>query len=818
MSYDCRLLGGMLVVCVLTACQSTPKTTDAQSAKEVFARFEYKHTHPKTTLTKAMARHLSDERYSVLSYYHQTRPMALSPLDEHSDTLLETIIKTEEHKSTASQYTNVYRTHDEYFAEDGLYLRYYDEKNGTLPQEGYDLSRSTGLENNIQYADKQVRGFAGRYRGCVTAISHDVDDLVRKNPAIDINHPSIKNRLNRLDVCLQRSNETYALLFENPTTYQALDLDYIKNCAGRYRQNLSHALDKNRTIARYEDDDYDVYETVYGNFAVCDAGFEMGYRLDPVYYTESSYTHARIEQIHQNRLCALQNGDEQNALSQAKQNYATDPKAYATAFYRYFECLDKAMLGSDGEREPVLPTSFDSAQAQYELYKEWLEFNDGNEDNEQADEPSWFDVYFAMKQENKKPSADLPSIFGINGRYGAMASDVLNLIKKTPNQALAKNLYQHNNTQLSIISHHQPKDKRVSSVLAMEFDAPTASQRFVVPFYADFKNEQFFGDVSPLFPVMAVLDPKNTPVFDDVPFAQFKLPQELAVVPLTVFYDALQTGYQQALVELAASNFSEVTLTTAPLSDEFGATQVIKLSLGSKEMGQVMGVMAKQLERDLSAFIDNNPTLFDDAKQEANEVNEKRQTKQLALKNFVKKWTLINQGYQTGDVASALQIIEGVLPIKVAQNHYYYLDNRGKLVAHVVQSEFSRTLTHTQDVQLMVARFNKPAFDRHPLKPQLLTQNTLPAKPFILNDWLSVAKKESQYKKLAQEARLQALQDDYEIGLTDASLVEAEKVEQAARLAVEEALAELAEEEALTNDNESKTDNDENKNDSDNTN
>lgn len=772
----------MMVFALLGCGKGTPATSihPTPTANQVFAEFDPHLDAPKTALNLALNQHLSNERYSVVNYYHQTKPLAVSPLDKNADTLWESVIKMGEYQAkTAKNSTDAYLTHDEYFAKDDLYLRYYDEKNNTLPQDGYELSRSAGLENSIQYADKQVRGLAGRYKSCVTETAHDVDELVKKTPAITTKHPAIKNRLDHLDTCLKQSNDAYVLLFENLTAYQALDLDHIKGCVGRYRKNLSTALAKNRAIARYEGDDYDVYETIYGNFAVCHAGFEMGYRLDPVYYTESAYTYDRIEQIHQNRLCALQNRDEQESLDQNRQSYATDPKAHTSSFYRYFECLDKAVLGDDGEREPVLPVSIATAQAQYELYKEWLEFKDTVDDND-TDETSWLDDFFAMKQQPQDTPKPKDTIWGdLGGEYGVMADGLLKLMKKTPEQALAKNLYQHNHTQITLLSHHRPQDKVVSSVMAMDFDTPTATQKLTVPFYADFKKEHFIGDVSPVLPVLTVINPKNTPIFEQIPLGKLQLPQELSVVPLTLFYDALQKGYVQAMADLPTANFSQIVPATAPFNERFGATQVIKLTLSSKELGQMVGVMAKQLEHELSAFIDAHPEQFDeqdgkDGEQDQNsDVQAKRLAKQKALKDFVKKWAMLNQGYQTGDVASAVQLVEAVLPIGLGQSHYFYL-NKGKLVAHVRQTTVSQALARTQDVQLMVAQFDKSAFDKHALSAKLPSAllNSSPKKsptpePFALNDWLKTLVAEHGYLQSAKMARLLALEDEYETGLAD---------------------------------------------------
>lgn len=733
----------------LTGCQSIPTKSDVLSNRSAFLQYQQSQS-AKAEFDVVMARHLAQERVSVARYYQQQFPLAPMQIDKGADSIWASLLKTQTYKEQLIQDDHASQSID----EGGLYLRYYDKKDNTLPTPDYELSYVEALADSIQYTDKQIYILANRYRGCVNEASYDTDSLVQENPAVTIGHARLKTIQQRLNNCLAKADRFYGGDLTAPkTAYQSYDINLIKHCSANYTTNLKNALSSNRAIARYEGADYDRYDSVYGNFAVCYANFEMGYRLDPVYYTEEGYGKDKLEITHETRLCAIDNANAQAQLATQGKTYTTDPKAYEALFYEYLGCLNgKFAKVYDGAEGTLInsPKDMREARTAFEMHQELL----ASLNEESLEQDSWLSSYLKMKE--SQAQVDLATSVGIDGTYGEMANQLLQLMKRTPEQVLANNLYQYNHSYWTVLSHHKPATKTISSVIHFEFDSPTAHQSIYVPVYADFNKDQLITDISPALPALAFIDSNHTPILTDT-LGKLYLPKELAIIPMSVIYDAIWQGYQKAFASLEEGRFAYIAPKSAPFYEEFGGTSVIKLTLTSKDTGQMLGVVAKELERALSAYIENNPKLFETIHNDLVDVAEDvKQRKQNAykdrLKDFVKQWTLINQGHHVRDVGNAMQLIEAILSIGIDQQVYFYLDN-GKLLAQVAKTDIGNSLTASQDELLTLVSFREADFYKHKLARHVLTQSKLPKKPFDINEWLTTLKQHRQHKKDAENAR-----------------------------------------------------------------
>lgn len=784
-----------VALAMLSACQSIPtKKSDVSwhayqpiKASEVFGQHQNtKEFTAQARLVRAMAEHLSKERIVSSEYYTQEVPSLLQEsLDKDADPLWVTIAKVRDYQYEAPEEKNyAFRQMSDYSDEEGLYLRYYDEVAGTTPTPDYDLTRLDGLAKGYEL-NAPVQRLHKQYRSCVKRASYELDSLVKQNPAITINHASVKQVSEDLSACLLKADTKGKKSLAKLTGYQAQDVEYLRHCVSGYRQDLMSVLSPNRTQKRYEGEAYDLYDTVYGHYAVCNMGYVASFHSEPNWYLNEA-TKTELELSTQIRQCALTT----NQNKAQKGDYATTPEAMAQNFYGYFSCLDGAIEavynGDDGEnvsavdvlRSPSVPTSMADVETKYALLKEVVEEKEqeiySTDEEEQGEYrgflQSMFGTYFDMKKAElaNKDEDKKPSLVGIGGLYGAVASEFLTTMKRTPEQMTARNVYQYDNTRIQVLSHHNPKTYISQAVLAMDFESPTASQSLKLPMQANFATGQVLVDTSAILPMMMwVLPPEHVPMPDEfqgqVGLMAFRIPEELTdIVPSDVIYHALQKGVVQGLSELNANIFTAVDISDDPFAKRFGATQAVKATFDATQVGELVSLVSKQVIKDLSAYVENNPDIYNgkvdsSSLSVAEELAQKsRQKHAKKIKELVEQWALLDKGYVSADVGGILGAILGVAPINIYQSNYYYLNAKGELVGQMARADIDSRVVgaKTQSIALTHYGYEPSELARHHLAPSLLAEDK---GAFDGNAWLSEF---SKVKTLQEQARL--LRESYE--------------------------------------------------------
>ncbi len=789
-------LSVLMGVVFLTACQSTTSQTqtphqslstpNAPNAQAVFEK------HAKSTdatakerLIKALQTYLNSERTSVSRYYYQESPLVgdENSLDADADSLWVSIGKVRDYVYTGASedyQSHAYLDNSEFLKEeDKLYLRYYDEVANTTPSSDYTLTRLDGMEKAVQSRDGQIWRYAQKYNGCVKSASYDMDALIGENPAISNTHQDVKAVYAELDGCLAKADKTLDSDIQSiATAYQLYDLKTIRQCASSYKEHLSDALANNRAIKRYEGQDYDAYDSVYGNYALCHVVFVSSYRSDPVAYMNGEATKTELDMLTYTRQCAISNKISLAELKEMGKTYATDPKDYENSFYEYFSCLNLAvdMAYNEGEGAPVdilreaKPTTMADARRAYKLHTEVVATKEseryGNEEGESEYKgflASMFDDYFKMKKaelnkDEEKDQEDKQT--GIGGIYGAMIDNSLKSFQKTPEQMQATNAYAYNNTSITILSHHVPSKYTYQGVLALEFDAPTASQSLHVPLMVDFKQEKIVLDTSALLPIGAMLAPEHTPMPSEftgqVGVVQFDMPKQLkGIIPMSVVYDSISKGYLHSLSQFNTTIFSEVSVANDEFARSIGASRAIKVQLNSKQIGEMLALISKQLSKDLSHYVDTHPEVYSPKSDElldvASEIaHKKRSEKAKEIKDFIEKWTLLNKGYLASDAGGIFQAIEGILPISLHQANYFYLDNQGNIVGQMLKTDSDSVMLQSRTQAIVQISHKRADFDKYPLAKGLISTNAI---AFDGNAWAKVIKEELDIKKDAKELR-----------------------------------------------------------------
>lgn len=771
-------LGVVLMgVVLMSACQSSPKPAQAHGsvthptkASDVFARYQQgSDATAKDRLVAAIKAHLGKERVSVSEYYYQEHPrFAKDSLNVGADPVWISIMKTEDYEvpSPESQ-DGAYRESVDYLDGDGLYLRYYDEVWGSLPSDDYALSRLDGLSQSSQDVSYAVGGLRSRYRSCVLSASYKLDEQVRQNPAITTDHHDVAATLDELTRCTTKAEQSLQALLDKSNPYQAQDIRHLGQCVSAYQTNIRDALSRGRTLVRYEGEDYDKYDSVYGQYALCNLVYETAYRSDPAYYLEMQSSQAQLDQLVSVRRCANANRERLALVVSAGDTYKTAPKVYETSFYQYFECLS--------ETTDDLPSQEVTSMAQVkEIYAQYLQSMNDDDDEYESDGDDenmeshgllefLFGDYFKMKQAELSGELHTPKL-GISGIYGMVASEWLEVLKKTPEQMLAKNLYQYDNTKVTVLSHHNPNAYQSQGVVSLDFDSPTASQSLRLPVRADFLTGKVVADLSPMLPIGALLFPEATPLPEDfegqVGAVSFYVPKELTeLVPPKLIYQSLERGVGQAFSELNAGMFTAVDITGDDFAQTLGATQVVKLTLTPAQFGEFVSLVSKQLIKDLTAHVQTHPELFlasDIADVSvAEELAQKAQNERAAaIKDAIEKWALLDKGHTSSDVGGLVAAIIGIAPIDFYQANYYYLDRQGRLVGRVMKGEMGNRIESTHVMALTRYDDDLQTFYSHPLATSLGFDSQ---KVLDGNAWFAAL-----FDGQAQKSQAELLRESYE--------------------------------------------------------
>lgn len=793
MKRDSGFLLRASVVCVtlalLGACQSLPTrqthmpdTPTPMKASQIFGQYQNtKESTAQARLVQAMAQHLAKERTVVTDYYTQETPsLPKDSLDTDADPLWITIAKVREYTGEQPEEDNhAFRRSGDYSDEEGLYLRYYDEVAGTTPTPDYEMTRLDGLAKGYEL-NAPVQRLRRQYRSCVKQASYQIDSLVKQNPAITTSHASIQKVSDELSACLTKAEQKSQKALAKLEGYQAQDVALVRQCASSYRQDLASALSPARTQKRYEGQAYDMYDSVYGHYAICNVAYTTSVRSEPNSYLDE-LTKTELDLTIKMRQCALTN----QANKATRGDYANDPQAMEENFYQYFGCLDTAIEETyDGNEDSAVdvlrlgttPKSMAEVEETYALLKEVVNEKEqetyGLKDEEmqggerQGFLQSLFGTYFDMKKAElaKKDEDKKPSLLGIGGLYGAVASEFLTTLQRTPEQMTARNVYQYDNTHIRLLSHHNPTTRKSQAVLAMDFESPTASQSLKLPMQADFATGQVMLDMSGVLPIMMwALPPENVPMPEDfkgqVGLTVFKIPKELSeLVPTDVIYDALQKGVVQGLSELNPNVFTAVDISDDPFAGRFGANKAVKATFDARQVGELVSLVSKQVIKDLSAYVENNPDVYaikvdGNALTVAEELSQKtRQKHAKKIKQLVEQWALLDKGYVSADTGGILSAILGIAPINIYQSNYYYLNAKGELVGQMARSDIDNRVvsSKTQSISLTHYRYGSSDLSRHALAKSLIADEM---DAFDGNLWLSEFAKAKTLKEEARQLR-----------------------------------------------------------------
>ena len=348
--------------------------------------------------------------------------------------------------------------------------------------------------------------------------------------------------------------------------------------------------------------------------------------------------------------------------------------------------------------------------------------------------------------------------------YPGLMTNLINMFIRTPEQVQAMNAYHYQYLTLNSVSHYKPKKKQLQSVYSYDYVAPTIHSSIQLPLALDFEKGAATIDPSALMPILALGNPEYTPLPAQMTAytVNFGLPEavtSIAQIPSGVIYDAVIDAVQNSMAELEPEYFSAVDIRDDEFAKEVGADRAVKVYFGSRQSGEMIGKIFKNISRSLQKHIDQNPQDYPDDN---------------VLKAAIAKIELYNKGYQSADVGGLLQLIEAVSPISFNHINYYYLDGSDHLLAKQQRTNIGSDFFGSQNTVLNQTRYDSASFNKHPLAP-LLAQSFGAKAPVAIdgNAWLA---KQRQQKEKLEKARY-ARYDYVEATEVEATEVEAAEVE-----------------------------------------
>ncbi|WP_201566538.1 hypothetical protein [Psychrobacter sp. JCM 18900] len=475
-----------------------------------------------------------------------------------------------------------------------------------------------------------------------------------------------------------------------------------------------------------------------------------------VYQPEGAYSESDDEPYNDDY------NDYDDAKDSIESNYPSDydkSRAEAEAERRAIA----AILAEAGENEPT--SSDTNSDNEYAYDTADYDSDDYSSDNYSSDDYDNYDEYSsstegmlsgmsglspktmaakyeAMQMAKQQAKTETVNRGSLPMSSTGMIGNILDMFHRTPEQIAASNAYQYEHLTFNSVSQYRPKQRQLQSVYSYDYATPTISSSIQIPLAFDFNNSSVVVDPSAIVPIVALVNPENTPLPAQMTShtVSFGLPESVtAQLPPAVLYDAMLNAIQNSMAELAPEHFSAVDISGDTFAKEVGATRAVKVYFGSQQSGEIIGKTLKYVTKSLQEYVDANPDKYPDG---------------AALKTALAKVQLYNKGYQSADVGSLLQLIEAIGPISFNQINYYYLDSSDRLLAKQQRVNIGGDFMGSTTTMLNQVRYDKASFNRHALTPLLTESFGSDAMPPIDgNAWIATQREKKDRLQTARYAR-----------------------------------------------------------------
>jgi len=452
--------------------------------------------------------------------------------------------------------------------------------------------------------------------------------------------------------------------------------------------------------------------------------------------------------------------DNDDAKDSIESDYPSDyDKSRAEAEAEAERRAIAAILAEAGENEPTSSDTNSDNEYAYDTADDYSSDDYSSDDYDNYDEyssgaegmlsgmsglspKSMAAKYEAMQMAKQQAKTKTVNRGSLPMSSTGIIGNILDMFHRTPEQIAASNAYQYEHLTFNSVSQYRPKQRQLQSVYSYDYATPTISSSIQIPLAFDFNNSSVVVDPSAIMPIVALVNPENTPLPAQMTShtVSFGLPESVtAQLPPAVLYDAVLNAIQSSMAELAPEHFSAVDISGDAFAKEVGATRAVKVYFGSQQSGEMIGKTLKYVTKSLQEYVDANPDKYPDG---------------AALKTALAKVQLYNKGYQSADVGSLLQLIEAIGPISFNQINYYYLDSSDRLLAKQQRVNIGGDLMGSTTTMLNQVRYDKASFNRHALTPLLAESFGPDAMPPIDgNAWIATQREKKDRLQTARYAR-----------------------------------------------------------------
>lgn len=701
----------------------------------------------KSAVVAATKQLMADDVYMVSNQRFELTPLSDldAPIDQGARPLIKTLANTYFYKQMSGQSDSTnpdaYRTAEDYLSWPKLPYLAFDEENQT--DNGQTVSRLDGMSDAYQEMNDQIGEYNLAIRQCI-ADTQKMDEVLFEDYSLTTEDQAIRDGLAQLDACVQATDSLAQELLPLAQGRQTKAILRDQMCVKSYQRDLEDILSPKRQQKQL---DYDLYDSTYSHYFLCQAVNEFDRQLEPATYINRQSSQAQLEIWSSLKQCQLSNQGRLQGMILAGENYATNPEKFKQSYYDYIGCANQVLenAGLETLSEPVVDaqTAADHYSHQMAQVESLTYESQPSKEDQGGNHPlQWLDAYQKMKAEEKTQS--LSPMVG-------MFSDLLYSNQLTTEQIAARNNYQYQYLTASSVLHHSPSQYRTEMIYALDYQAPTTKLSFKLPMQFDIKQASLKLDASALLPIVATVNPKHTPLPQEIPngLVEFYLPNEIKnALPPVVIVNAVQRAFIQSFEVIDEERFTPISIGQDAYAKRLGAASAIKLHLSTKDLGRFYGLVVKQIGHELKAYVDAHPQFYvDDGSLD-----------QQKIKQVIDNWADVNQDYRSQDVASIFALIGAVVPVDLNSSQYYYLDKQGNLTGIQFFQTIDNGIENTRLKVLTQISLGQKAFDGHALTKSF--RATFDGKAMDGNQKIQVVAQENQQLALAEQARLAYEQED----------------------------------------------------------
>lgn len=217
-----------------------------------------------------------------------------------------------------------------------------------------------------------------------------------------------------------------------------------------------------------------------------------------------------------------------------------------------------------------------------------------------------------------------------------------------------------------------------------------------IPMLIDFNEMSVVFEPDVALPLVSLIFDEELPDLAGKS-VKFTLPESLRQnIPLSMIKDSVFKALGQAYGDLNPEKFSEV------IPDDYAksihASRVVKIHLGTHDIGFIIGRSLKYLVKDLQNISEKHPEFI-----------KNNEDFKLTLE-FLQS---LNKIYRADDLAKLSQLAETIIPLSYNSFNYYYFDKQNNLIGYRKIGDYQSSLFNAKAQSITTNQFNYQTLGKH---------------------------------------------------------------------------------------------------------